>query len=405
MYKVTHLINYIKHVIRQLMCDAKSIHHIMQDEAFVEQQGWGNLYACCFVSVLLCIINLTGFFGTYSPDAAGAVLPNVNATTVYLTIFCINAVFFYVFYWILHHRKTYCRKWNYFVYLFLFIDSSTACLTFFTTQDGSSFFFEYLLQLTLVYLLPVYDNLKLLCTVAAINLITTFGVIAVTGHQIAWQDRYDIVLFYLICLVIIMFRRHLTFSFGRTRMNLQASNEEFYQRSRTDEVTGLLNREALREDFGHYIGREVNVMICDIDKFKFFNDTYGHEMGDHVLAVVSSLFREHFDAAHVYRYGGDEFLLISFAPPDEFQVQVDAFRMQLHDTLFTAIRRQPTISGGCTWGLCESAVDLRKMFAHADYLLYQAKAVGRNRVCYEIFDKKKAEASLHQIQNMWDKSS
>ena len=49
-----------------------------------------------------------------------------------------------------------------------------------------------------------------------------------TGHQIAWQDQYDIVLFYLVCLVIIFSRRHLALAFAQIRMHLRSSNEEFY---------------------------------------------------------------------------------------------------------------------------------------------------------------------------------
>ena len=110
----------------------------------------------------------------------------------------------------------------------LFINSSLACLTFFSTQDGSSFFFEYLLMLIMVYLLSIYDNLKVLFPIVAVNLVTTFAVIAMTGHQIAWQDQYDIVLFYLVCLVIIFSRRHLALAFAQIRMHLRSSNEESF---------------------------------------------------------------------------------------------------------------------------------------------------------------------------------
>ena len=80
-----------------------------------------------------------------------------------------------------------------------------------------------------------------------------------TGHQIAWQDQYDIVLFYLVCLVILFSRRHLALAFAQIRMHLRSRNEEFYQRSRTDELTGLLNREALREDFEQYFAEELKL--------------------------------------------------------------------------------------------------------------------------------------------------
>lgn len=385
--------------------DFQNIQAILADPEFRKRKIRDNLYACSFISCLLCIIALTGGIGTYAPNAAGAVLPAINATTVYLIIFGINVLFFVGFYRCLHGAVRNEKILESLVYIFLFINSSLACLTFFSTQDGSSFFFEYLLMLILVYLLPVYDNLKLLFPIVAVNLVTTFAVIAMTGHQIAWQDQYDIVLFYLVCLVIIFSRRHLALSFAQIRMHLRSSNEEFYQRSRTDELTGLLNREALREDFEQYLGKTICVMICDIDQFKFFNDTYGHVLGDDILSSISLLLRQIFPDDWVYRYGGDEFLILSFREQPPFQDDVERFQRHLKKLPFDDLTRRPTMSGGYTWGLCQGAVDLRKMFALADHFLYRAKEAGRDCVHCEPFNGQKAEASLNEMATWINKSS
>lgn len=394
-----------KHVHKIFHGPFGDIQAILADPEFRKRKIRDNLYACSFISCLLCIIALTGVIGTYAPNAAGAVLPAINATAVYGIIFSVNVLFFAGFYRCLHGAVRNEKILENLVYIFLFINSSLACLTFFSTQDGSSFFFEYLLMLILVYLLPIYDNLKVLFPIVAVNLVTTFAVIAMTGHQIAWQDQYDIVLFYLVCLVIIFSRRHLALAFAQIRMHLRSSNEEFYQRSRTDELTGLLNREALREDFEQYLGQTICVMICDIDRFKFFNDTYGHVLGDDILSGISRLLRHIFPDDCVYRYGDDEFLILSFRNQPSFQDDVERFQRHLKDLPFDDLTRQPTMSGGYTWGLCQGAVDLRKMFALADRFLYQAKEAGRNRVHCEPFDDQKAETNLHEIGNLLDKSS
>ena len=104
-------------------------------------------------------------------------------------------------------------------------------------------------------------------------------------------------------------------------------------------------------------------------------------------------------------YGGDEFLVLSFRNQPSFQDDVERFQRHLKDLPFDDLTRQPTMSGGYTWGLCQSAVDLRKMFALADHFLYQAKEAGRNRIHCEPFDDQKAEISLHEIGNLIDKSS
>lgn len=196
-----------KHVHKIFHGPFGDIQAILADPEFRKRKIRDNLYACSFISCLLCIIALTGVIGTYAPNAAGAVLPAINATAVYGIIFSVNVLFFAGFYRCLHGAVRNEKILENLVYIFLFINSSLACLTFFSTQDGSSFFFEYLLMLIMVYLLPIYDNLKVLFPIVAVNLVTTFAVIAMTGHQIAWQDQYDIVLFYLVCLVIIFSRR------------------------------------------------------------------------------------------------------------------------------------------------------------------------------------------------------
>ena len=102
-------------------------------------------------------------------------------------------------------------------------------------------------------------------------------------------------------------------------------------------------------------------MICDIDRFKFFNDTYGHVLGDDILSGISRLLCHIFPDDCVYRYGGDEFLILSFRNQPSFQDDVERFQRHLKDLPFDDLTRQPTMSGGYTWGLCQGAVDLRKM--------------------------------------------
>ena len=68
------------------------IQAILADPEFRKRKIRDNLYACSFISCLLCIIALTGVIGTYAPNAAGAVLPAINATAVYGIIFSVNVL-------------------------------------------------------------------------------------------------------------------------------------------------------------------------------------------------------------------------------------------------------------------------------------------------------------------------
>ena len=142
---VIYLRNYIHRMLHGPFRNFQDIQAILTDSEFRKRKIRDNLYACSFISCLLCIIALTGVIGTYAPNAAGAVLPAINATTVYIILFGVNILFFAGFYRCLHGAVRNEKILENLVYIFLFINSSLACLTFFSTQDGSSFFFEYLL--------------------------------------------------------------------------------------------------------------------------------------------------------------------------------------------------------------------------------------------------------------------
>src|SRR5687768_3947244 len=103
----------------------------------------------------------------------------------------------------------------------------------------------------------------------------------------------------------------------RQRNELQGLNDRLLTISRTDGLTGLLNRrhleERLEEQYEHSqrLGEQFAVVMCDLDKFKSVNDTYGHQAGDAVLKQLAELLkREAREIDQVGRYGGEEFMLI-----------------------------------------------------------------------------------------------
>ena len=75
-----------------------------------------------------------------------------------------------------------------------------------------------------------------------------------------------------------------------------------------DELTGLLSRRALNE-YMMMLGRSYTIAMLDVDYFKKFNDTFGHDMGDQVLKMVGSKMRKVRGGGKAYRYGGEEFTI------------------------------------------------------------------------------------------------
>jgi diguanylate cyclase (GGDEF)-like protein len=148
--------------------------------------------------------------------------------------------------------------------------------------------------------------------------------------------------------------------------------------ARTDDLTGLLNRRAWDEELGRAISRAdrdggaLSVAILDLDKFKLYNDTHGHQAGDRFLKQIAGAWSQTLRAGDILaRYGGEEFA-VALPGTDIDRAQ------QMLERLRTCVPGGETCSAGvCRWDGSESAESLT---ARADTALYSAKEAGRNRV-------------------------
>lgn len=172
-------------------------------------------------------------------------------------------------------------------------------------------------------------------------------------------------------------------------VSLSARSETLAHAALTDGLTGMQNRryfdDALREylvEFGR-IDRPIGLMILDLDHFKQINDTHGHDVGDEVLKAVASCLKDltrHHDV--VARLGGEEFAVV--APNMDAEV-LTRFAERLRKAIAAVLvpseiarLRVTTSIGLAVWGRQESA---EEFFRRADRQLYEAKSLGRNRVC------------------------
>lgn len=120
-------------------------------------------------------------------------------------------------------------------------------------------------------------------------------------------------------------------------------------------------------------------MMCDIDNFKKYNDVYGHATGDIVLSSFAFSLGEAFGKQNVYRYGGDEFLVIYPGIKDEFKKCLDLTQWYCDKMKFEGMER-PSCSIGYVYGSCTNDAELRAMIQAADYQLYQAKQNGKGQI-------------------------
>jgi two-component system cell cycle response regulator len=178
---------------------------------------------------------------------------------------------------------------------------------------------------------------------------------------------------------------------ARERAALEGLNDALTAVSRRDPLTGLGNRRALEEDLellearvARY-GHRYCMALIDVDHFKSYNDTYGHQAGDHVLATVANeLGRQARGGDTLYRYGGEEFLCIF--PEQSLETGAAAVqRMRAGiEQMGVPHARNPvgvlTISAGLAELDSGKAGSAAVLLKHADEALYRAKVLGRNRV-------------------------
>ncbi|MFW2851571.1 GGDEF domain-containing protein [Sphingomonas sp. TX0543] len=153
-----------------------------------------------------------------------------------------------------------------------------------------------------------------------------------------------------------------------------------------DALTGLPNRRGIETHLARTCGNNDPhvIAMCDIDRFKSYNDRYGHAVGDRVLRTVASSLLESLGENFVGRWGGEEFLLVIRSDIATAQETVDDARRALGERHFR-LRETDEPLGRITFSAGLTALPADKQhidsaMERADALLYQAKNRGRDCV-------------------------
>lgn len=154
------------------------------------------------------------------------------------------------------------------------------------------------------------------------------------------------------------------------------------ERSITDPLTGVKNRRAFMDKLGEEMdryrrhGTPVSLAMIDVDKFKPFNDEFGHQAGDTALVAVAQLIEGQSRSLDVVsRYGGEEFAVILVnTDSDGAYVLAERFRKAVEQAPW--VNRSVTVSIGVASS--DSAEDTEGLIRAADKALYRAKDEGRN---------------------------
>jgi diguanylate cyclase (GGDEF)-like protein len=226
---------------------------------------------------------------------------------------------------------------------------------------------------------PRLDTLMLLVVATSVS---------VFGHLAALDAR-------VLSFVQIQRIRALNREARRVEARLDRINGILEHEARTDDLTGLRNRLSLRLDLGSIRSRiarheeRYGLLMLDLDRFKSVNDLSGHVAGDAVLVrVAEALRRAARTGDAVYRYGGEEFVvLVRAVEPDDVAVVAERMRSAIERLAIPHPGNPPhgvvTVSvGSAEFGREDLGTDDAAWLARSDDALYRAKSTGRN-TCVE----------------------
>lgn len=178
-------------------------------------------------------------------------------------------------------------------------------------------------------------------------------------------------------------------------LELEHANSQLKALAEKDPLTGLYNRRYAEDKFAGIqqlckrSDEIIAIALLDLDKFKFINDTYGHDGGDLTLKRVAELLSQEFkrDSDIIVRYGGEEFLLIMpLCNALKIENHLESFRKKLDNIVIESQQDKQqfkvTTSIGAVIGNGTYSDSLEQWVKQADINLYQAKKAGRNKLVF-----------------------
>lgn len=201
-----------------------------------------------------------------------------------------------------------------------------------------------------------------------------------------------------------------------TRTQLRAANEQLRLMASVNGLTELANRRRFDDELAQQwrsaarAGSPLSLLLLDVNRFKQFNDTYGHQHGDHCLRRLAALLRHEARRSGdlAARFGGEEFaVLLPDANAAGARAVAERLRQQLHKLAMphagSDIAPHVTVSIGiATLEPAPTDTEARRLVKLADDALYRAKADGRNR-CHAAGDREPS-ARAHEIHDETERS-
>lgn len=154
-----------------------------------------------------------------------------------------------------------------------------------------------------------------------------------------------------------------------------------------DALTSLYNRRKLEEDLENFMNQRHASSLCavfvDADRFKGINDNFGHDTGDRVLKFLSLKLQTFVQTrllGEVYRYGGEEFVILCFETKSSLIDKLNQFREDLKSHRVYHPEKEISITVSMGISFYERGMSADMFLKHADNMVYEAKKNGRDRL-------------------------
>lgn len=199
---------------------------------------------------------------------------------------------------------------------------------------------------------------------------------------IAYQSIFDVLIEFLLAFGLILLAAvNVQVRLKKLHLLLQMEKDKMALLAHKDSLTDCFNRHALEKFIPRFNRKPGLLFMIDLNDLKKINDQFGHQAGDQVIQLVSRTIKEFLRLDdYLFRFGGDEFLLVSYGMSEEAAKK----RMQeIQARLIHLAPQQPNSPlATISWGIASFEQDMPfdKVMRHADHNLYEHKMASRNLI-------------------------
>lgn len=332
------------------------------------------LFSVKILALLFCAAPLFQYF--FSDTSAGA-LENIDLNAIIVSLLIIIVI---TIMWIFVNKKQKDKMVGGIIEIVVFFSVCTASVCI---SGGMTSYYKFVfLFLVVAYTIEVSARAGMIISFTAMLLILTMDLIMYNEDGVNPYFQTDLALSAMFFAVVWIMG--------------------FYIKLESEHITRLesfVNKDGLTEVYNHRYfydemkrccnaaetsGEQISLIMVDLDRFKLYNDMFGHQQGDYLLKELARLLQENLSKEDILcRYGGDEFVVITRNRKDKGLELADRLRKAVEEHYFTGAEHMPggkiTISVGIADQKNQSMNYIR-MVSNADAALYKAKFMKRNHV-------------------------